>query len=387
MRKPASIKLFFGAGALLVIIASVVAFGYLFPAKQSLKLSGEVQAREIRNASRFGGRVSHIYVQEGQTVKPGDLLIAFDDSDLQAKLADAKATLSQALAQEQLLAKGADMGQIRTAGAGVKQAQEQLKMLREGARPDDVKQVQSKVSAAAAQHEQALQALTSGKTMLDEGIISQQKYDALAQTEQSAKSAMDGAKAALNMSKSGGRPEERQIAQSQLSAAQAQYSQLLKGAKPEDMSIASANVEKARAALQALQAQLSEVRIKAPSPGYVSVLAVTQGELVAPGRPVITLIDYAHLWTDVYVPESRLLSMSLTPGQAVEVKARASKTQQFAGKVALINPKSEFIPNSGGDSSTEESTFRVKINIDGTEQASGKALLYPGMKVDVYFNK
>jgi multidrug resistance efflux pump len=386
MRKPASLKLVVSLVVSLVLVASVVSFAHFWPAKATLKLAGEVQAKEIRNGSRFGGRVKQVLVQEGQTVQPGQLLVVFDDTDLQAKIADAKATLDQAMAQERMLAKGADLGQIRQAGAAVQQAQEHLKVLSSGARPEELAQAQSRVEAAEAQAKQAQQAADNAKVMLDEGIISKQKYDSLQDAKDTANSALEAAQAALHMAQSGGRPEERKVAGAQLSAAQAQYNQVLKGARPEEMSIASANVEKARSTLQALEAQLNEVRIRAPFPGYISVIGVTEGELVPPGRPVITIIDYSHLWTDVYVPESKLLSLSLHPGDPVTVKARSDKAAAFPGKVALINPKSEFIPNSGGDTSTEEQTFRVKVNVD-SKDLSGRKALYPGMKVDVLFSQ
>jgi HlyD family secretion protein len=246
--------------------------------------------------------------------------------------------------------------------------------------------VKSRVQAAQAQAQQAQQAAENAKVMLDEGIISKQKYDSLQDAKATADSNLAAAQAALHMAQSGGRPEERRVAGAQLSAAQAQYNQVLKGARPEEMSIASANVEKARSTLQALEAQQKEVRITAPFPGYVSVIGVTEGELVPPGRPVITIIDYSHLWADVFVPESKLLSLSLHPGDTVTVKARSDKNTEFQGKVALINPKSEFIPNSGGDTSTEEQTFRVKVAVSNKDM-SGRKELYPGMKVDVLFSK
>lgn len=386
MRKPAPLKFLVPIAALIVVVVSLVSFAYFWPAKQTLKLSGQVQAREIRNGSRFGGRVKRVLVQEGQVVKTGQTLIEFDNTDLEAKIADARATLSQALAQEQLLAKGADLGAVRQAGASVQQAQERLKILSAGARSEELTQFQARVKAAEAQYQQAQQTLTDSKAMLDEGIISKQKYDSLAQAAETARDSLESSRAALQQAKTGGRPEERKIAQSQLSASQAQYGQLLKGARPEEMSIASANVEKARSALKALEAQLEEVQIQSPFPGYVSVIGVTPGELVAPGRPVVTVIDYSHLWTDVYVPESKLLELSVAPNDPVTVRTRVGKDHVFSGRVALVNPKSEFIPNSGGDSSTEESTFRVKIDIENKD-ASGKQTLYPGMKVDVFFQK
>jgi multidrug resistance efflux pump len=384
MRKPTSMKWVSILVVLLVLIASVVSFAYFFPHKSALKLSGEVEAKEIRNASRVGGRVKKILVKEGQNVKQGQLLILFDDTELQAKIADAKATLSQALAQEQLLAKGADVGQVRQAGAAVQQAQERLKMISSGARPEEMTQVQSKMHDAELQMRQTQQTADNAKTMLDEGIISKQKYDALQSAADAAKNDLQSAQAALKMSKTGGRPEERQVAAAQLSATKAQYGQVLRGARPEEMSIASSTVEKARSALQALRAQQEEVQIRAPFAGYISVVGVTEGELVPPGRAVISVLDYSHLWTNIYVPESKLSLVSL--GKPVIVRAKSYKGSEFGGEVALINPKSEFIPNSGGDSSSEESTFRVKVSVEGKDNA-GQTQLYPGMKVDVYFNQ
>ncbi len=386
MRKPNSFKMATGIVIVVILIAAAVAFSFFGKNRETFTLSGEVQAKEFRNGSRFGGRVKQVLVQEGQTVTEGQPLIVFEDTDLQAKIADARATLAQAMAQEQILSKGADYGQVRQAGAGVQQAQERLKMISEGARPEEVSQAQSRVQAAEIQSQQAQQAADNAKTMLDEGIISRQKYESLTAAAATAQGNLSAAKAALKMMQTGGRPEEKKIASAQLSAAKAQYGQVVKGAKPEEVSIASANVEKARSNLKALEAQLEEVKITAPFAGFVSVVAVTPGELVPAGRPVITIIDYSHLWADVYMPESKLASLSIAPGEIVDVKTRSEKNTRFEGKVALINPKSEFVPNSGGDSSTEESTFRVKINI-ASKDASGRKMLYPGMKVDVFFSR
>jgi HlyD family secretion protein len=383
MPKPFSFKLLASVGVVVVLITASILF--FWPSKPAFKLSGEVQALEFRNGSRFGGRVLKVLVQEGEIVKEGQPLVIFEGVDLEAKIAEAKASLAQALAQEKLLAKGADIAQVRQAGAGVQQAQQRLKMLSDGGRPEEVSQAQSRVQIAENQAEQAKKALENAKTMLEEGIISRQKYDSLTLAAETAQSNLNAAKAALSLMKSGGRNEEKRIASAQLSAAKAQYGQLLEGAEPEEFSIASANVEKARSNLKALEAQLGELNIQAPSMGYVSVVAVTPGELVPAGRPVVTIIDYDRLWADVYMPESKLMDLSIQPGALVSVASQSSKKTRFEGRVAVINPKSEFVPNSGGDSSSEESTFRLKINI-ANKDVTGQTMLYPGMKVDVYFN-
>lgn len=384
MRKLSKTKVLISILVLILIIAGVVSFAGFWSEKPTLRLSGEVRAKEIRNGSRLGGRVKKIYAREGDNVKAGTVLVVFDDTDLQAKIAEAKASLVQAMAQERLLAKGADLGQVRQAGAVVDQARERLKLVTSGARPEEIAQVQSRVRTAEIQADQARKVTENARVMLDEGIISRQKYASLQDQLNTANSALEAARAALQMAKSGGRREERKVADAQLSAARAQYNQLLRGAPPEEIRIATANVDKARSALSALEAQRNETQIRAPFDGMVSVIAVTEGELVQPGRSVITITDYAHLWTDVFVPESKLLALSLHPGNLVLVHPRSDTKSTFQGKISLVSAQSEFIPNSGGDSSTEEQTFRVKIGIDRRD-VSGKKDLYPGMKVDVVF--
>ena len=60
----------------------------------------------------------------------------------------------------------------------------------------------------------------------------------------------------------------------------------IKGAKPEEVAIVGAAVEKAQSMLATLQQQLQEIELKSPIDGVVTVLGVTEGELVQPGQPV-----------------------------------------------------------------------------------------------------
>ena len=72
-------------------------------------------------------------------------------------------------------------------------------------------------------------------------------------------------------------------------------------------------------------------------------------------------------------------------GTPVTVKAIAYNNASFTGRVALLSQKSEFMPSSGGTTSTDQNTFRVKIEIENAD-AGGKKLL-PGMKVNVTLGK
>lgn len=70
--------------------------------REPLKVSGFIEADEIRVGSRVGGRVMKVPAIEGQPVKVGDLLIELEPYDLNERRAEAAAKIEQAKAQQQL---------------------------------------------------------------------------------------------------------------------------------------------------------------------------------------------------------------------------------------------------------------------------------------------
>ena len=50
-----------------------------------LKVSGFIEADEICLGSRVGGRVSEVFVDEGQAVMAGEVLLKLEADDLQAQ--------------------------------------------------------------------------------------------------------------------------------------------------------------------------------------------------------------------------------------------------------------------------------------------------------------
>ena len=79
--------------AVVVIAGLAVAavYGGWFRKDSGLQGSGTVEARNIRVGSKVGGRILEVRVREGDHVRLGQTLITFDDKELEASLAQARA--------------------------------------------------------------------------------------------------------------------------------------------------------------------------------------------------------------------------------------------------------------------------------------------------------
>jgi len=83
----------------LLLIAALAATAYSmgwFHHDTGLQGSGTVEARDIRVGSKIGGRIDKVLVREGDSVSKGQVLITFDDKELQASLAQSRANSEKA---------------------------------------------------------------------------------------------------------------------------------------------------------------------------------------------------------------------------------------------------------------------------------------------------
>ncbi|WP_455365368.1 efflux RND transporter periplasmic adaptor subunit [Kaarinaea lacus] len=91
-----------------------------------IQLSGTVEAREVDLAFQVGGRISQLDADEGRWVKEGDVVAALDPTDLQLALQQATATANAAKANLDALKAGTRRQELRVAEADLQKAQSQL---------------------------------------------------------------------------------------------------------------------------------------------------------------------------------------------------------------------------------------------------------------------
>lgn len=112
MSKKAITGVFFVA-----VILAVIGCVYAFMQANTMLLQGEVDVKTVDLASKITGRIEKINYKKGDRVKKGDVLIALDTPEINAKVAQVDATVQLALAQQEKVNNGARNEQISMAKA------------------------------------------------------------------------------------------------------------------------------------------------------------------------------------------------------------------------------------------------------------------------------
>lgn len=249
------------------------------PLVRSLQFSGRVAtSSRVDLGSTVTGRVAQVLVQEGARVHRGDVLVQLDADELRAALA-------QALAGEQ-------------------QANARLTGLRDtGRRGADASLAQAESNLLAARAD-----LQRQQALVDQGFISASRLDEARRAVAVTQAQVDGA-AALRLATADSGTDVMQ---------------------------ARAQAAQAAAATQAAQARLAQASIVAPASARVLQRLAEPGQIVQPGRVLLTLALDTGVQLKAQVDERYL--DQLAPGQTAAVVADAYPTRRFAARVASIAP-------------------------------------------------
>lgn len=286
---------------LFVGVALLVYFGQWQSRRGELYYSGTIEATQAHLSFQVGGRVASVLAREGQPVEKDQVLAELDMAEFQARDEQAKANLERAV-------KG-------------RQQQETLLSIYSKTLPDDVVRAQANVSAVRDLVEDARRNNGRYEQLFSRGVVSAKERDAVKLNYDTARARLLEAETILQQAKSNlGRIEltKKEIAASEAAA---------KGAK---------------AALDQTGIQLKYTRLVAPIKGIITSRNVEPGEVVTPGREVMTLADLSTVDLKIFVDETEIGKVK--PGQDVDVKVDTFPRRVFKGKVSFISPEGEFTP-------------------------------------------
>ena len=352
---------------ILVILVAVVTgtalYAGWFRRETALQGSGTVEARNIRVGSKVGGRIDKVLVREGDSVEPGQVLITFDEKELQAALEQSRANAEKAQ-------RGYRPEEIAEARAAAAQAKADYEMRKNGYRQEDIDAAKADLDRANADEVRTHLDFDRYDALAKKDLVSKQQRDTAEANWKVALAQQQSARRKLDEWKLGYRPEEIASAEARYLQTQATREKLERGNRRED-------VELAKAAYAYDQARYRERQVTAPAAAVVEVLDVRPGDLIAPNTPVATLLEREQIYVRIYIPETQIGRVRL--GQNAEVRVDSFPNQVFNGAVEQINQQAEFLPrNVQTREERVHQVFGVKIRI---EDSSGH--VRAGMAADV----
>jgi HlyD family secretion protein len=161
--------------------------------------------------------------------------------------------------------------------------------------------------------------------------------------------------------------------ESALSVAQANRKQV--DVRKSAVSTSLAQLEQARASEAEMATQLSYTKIYAPIDGIVSVRVSKQGEVVAPGTPIVVVVDIDHLWVKADVEESYISSV----GFGQKLRVRLPSGDIIEGTVIFKGVENDFATQRDVSRTKRDiKTFAIKVAIPNPDRR-----LFTGMTADV----
>jgi HlyD family secretion protein len=262
-----------------------------------------------------GGRIQELSVQRGQDVVAGAPLMRLDDG-LEAPIRDLRA-------------------------AELAAAEAQLRLLKAGARGEELRAAAAEVAALASQEEMLQKNLQRQQSLLAQNALAQ--------------SALDDTSSQLRATQ-----ERRRALEERLQA-------LRKGPRGDEIAAAVARVQGAQAGLAAQEARLARFVLRSPMAANVVDVQLEPGELVTPGAPAVTLADLDHPYVDVFVPQARVHEIKVGDEMRITVDGLGAP---LSGRVEHIFPKTEFTPRYlFSDSERPNLVIRTRVRVDDPKRA------------------
>lgn len=367
--------------AILVVAAILVAaivFSQFRP--EPSNVSGFIEADEIRLGSRVGGRVARVYVQEGQRIQKGDVLVELEPYDLLERKRQAEATLASREAELEKLKNGFRPEEIAQAKARLDQLTAELKKLQEGPRDQEIEVARAQLRVAKARLTLAEQNHQRILALIEKRAAAAEELDRAGESLEAATATVALREQELDLLLVGTRKEDLQRATASVEEARKAWELTQNGYRTEEIAAAQAACDAAQFALQAIERQIEELKIVATIDGVVEALDLEPGDLVPPSAPVISLLDDGNIWVRTYVPQNRL---SVAPGQKLRIMVDSFPQDEFEGTVTFVSRLAEFTPsNVQTPEERAKLVFRMKVSLENPSRQ-----LRPGMSADVWLPK
>ncbi len=313
-----------------VLIAAVAAaaiyYGTRHVGRQSgiIRVSGNIEVTTIELSFKLPGRVRERLVDEGESVRPGQLIARLDPEDLIHEVAGRQAEMEAARAA--------------------------LDELEAGYRKEEIAQAEAVLQRVTADADRLRADFARQRELFRREVISRREFEA--------------SQAAYNESRASVREAQQKLAL------------LRSGPRRETIDQARARLRDAVAALDLARTRLGYATLTSPVGGLVLSKNIEPGEEVAPGTPVVTVGILDSVWVRAYIDETDLGKVKV--GQKASVTTDSYPGKNYPGYVSFISSEAEFTPkNVQTPKERVKLVYRIKIVIPNPNRE-----LKPGMPAD-----
>jgi HlyD family secretion protein len=340
-------------------------------------VSGNIELTEVNIAFKTAGRLIERNVDEGDTVKKGQIVARLDRDQLVAQreresagLASAEAQMAQAQTslewQKQTLA--ADVEQKK---ADLSSSEARLSELENGSRPQEKLDAKASVDAAQSEVERSKRDWDRAQTLYKNDDISTAQYDQYRNKWESAEAALKSATEREALVLAGPRIEQVKaqaaiVERSRGALKMAEANSLEMKRREQELTTRRAEIARSKASIALIDSQLADTIAASPVDGVVLVKSADVGEVLAAGTTVVTIGDIEHPWLRGYINETDLGRVKI--GSKARVTTDSYKGKIYNGRVSFISSEAEFTPKQ---IQTQEErvklVYRIKIEIDNPQ--------------------
>ena len=367
----------------ILVVLEIAAGIYFFnrngkESQNQIIVSGNIELTEVSIAFKTSGRLIERAFDEGDSVKKGIVVARLDRDQLMtqrdreaASLQFSTAQLAQAETaltwQKQSL--DADLDQRH---ADLASTEARLLELKNGSRPEEIKEAKAAVESAQAEYDRAKKDWDRGQTLYKNDDISTAQYDQYRSRWEGADATLKQAKERQALVLAGPRTEQIQAATAQVQHSQgaikaAEVNRLEIKRREQELPLRRADIARAQANLALIETQLADTVALSPIDGIVLVKSAEPGEILAAGTPVMTIGDLAHPWLRAYINETDRGKVKI--GEKVKIKTDSYPDKTYEGRISFISSEAEFTPKQ---IQTKEErvklVYRIKIDLANPNQ-------------------
>lgn len=312
---------------------------------EAIFVSGRIEGDEANIAPKMGGRIDTIDVREGAMVSAGQVLAKISSQQAEAALKEASARVEASISR----LKQAQQ-QITVVSSRINPLEQQEQQAQEAAK-GQVAQAEGQLAAARAELVRAQADLEQNTTdaaryagLAQKGAVPQQQAEQFATKVSTSRAlveaagkqvvAAEGALAVARSTEANPKIRAAEIVsvRKQVMEAEAHESTL-----EQEVAVAKATLAKA-------QADVDDLKIKAPFAGLIITRAAGPGQVVSAGTTLLTMVDPQQLYLRGFVPEGEIGKVKV--GQRVDVFLDSSPETAIPAEVMRIDPEAMFTPEN-----------------------------------------